>query len=161
MRVLVSDTSVLVDLERGALLEAAFDLPFQLTVPDLLYERELKDHGGNELLALGLSVSELTDETLQLAVSYTRSNKELSLPDCFALALAKTNNWTLLTVDAKLRQKASSEEVCCHGVLWLFDRMMEHSVLDSQLLKSGLQAIASHPRCRLPRAEIKRRIDGR
>ncbi len=94
---------MLVDLERGALLEAAFNLPFQLTVPDLLYERELKDHGGTELMALGLSVSELTDETLQLAVSYTRSNKELSLPDCFALALAKTNNWTLLTGDARLR----------------------------------------------------------
>jgi predicted nucleic acid-binding protein len=160
MRVLVSDTSVLVDLERGALLEAAFNLPFQLTVPDLLYERELKDHGGNELMALGLSVSELTDETLELAVSYTRSNKELSLPDCFALALAKTNNWTLLTGDAKLRQKASGEQVACHGVLWLFDRMMDHSVLDALTLKSGLQAIANHPRCRLPRSETKRRIDG-
>lgn len=159
MRVLVSDTSVLVDLERGALLEAAFDLPFQLTVPDLLYERELKDHGGSELIELGLSVSELTDEILQLAVSYTRSNKELSLPDCFALALAKTNDWTLLSGDAKLRQKASGEQVACHGVLWLFDRMMEHSVLDTRVLKAGLQAIASHPRCRLPRAEIKRRID--
>lgn len=159
MRVLVSDTSVLVDLERGALLEAVFNLPFQLTVPDLLYERELKDHGGNALLALGLSVSELTDETLQLAVSYTRSNKELSLPDCFALALAKTNSWTLLTGDAKLRQKASGEQVACHGVLWLFDRMMEHSVLDIPLLRSGLQAMANHPRCRLPRAEIKRRLD--
>lgn len=159
MRVLVSDTSVLVDLERGALLEAVFNLPFQLTVPDLLYERELKDHGGTELMALGLNVSELTDETLQLAVSYTRSNKELSLPDCFALALAKTNNWTLLTGDGKLRQKASGEQVACHGVLWLFDRMMEHGVLDTPLLRSGLQAIANHPRCRLPRAEIKRRLD--
>ena len=43
MNVLVSDTSVLVDLERGALLEASFRLPFRFTVPDLLYERELKD----------------------------------------------------------------------------------------------------------------------
>ena len=150
---------MLVDLERGALLEAAFNLPFQLTVPDLLYERELKDHGGTELMALGLSVSELTDETLQLAVSYTRSNKELSLPDCFALALAKTNNWTLLTGDARLRRKASGEQIACHGVLWIFDRMMEHNVLDIPLLRSGLQAIANHPRCRLPRAEIKRRLD--
>lgn len=36
MRVLVSDTSVLVDLERGSLLEASFRLPFQFAVPDLL-----------------------------------------------------------------------------------------------------------------------------
>ena len=36
MKVLVSDTSVLIDLERGALLDASFLLPFQLAVPDLL-----------------------------------------------------------------------------------------------------------------------------
>ena len=44
MRVLVSDTSVLVDLERGALLAASFRPPFRFTVPGLLYERETKDH---------------------------------------------------------------------------------------------------------------------
>ncbi len=42
MKVLVSDTSALVDLERGSLLDAAFRLPFEFVVPDLLYERELK-----------------------------------------------------------------------------------------------------------------------
>jgi hypothetical protein len=36
MKVLVSDTSVLVDLERGGLLEAVFKLPVELAVPDLL-----------------------------------------------------------------------------------------------------------------------------
>ena len=52
MNVLVSDTSVLLDLERGALLEASFRLPFRFTVPDLLYERELKDWRGAELIRL-------------------------------------------------------------------------------------------------------------
>lgn len=33
MRVLVADTSVLVDLERGSLLEASFRLPFSLPCP--------------------------------------------------------------------------------------------------------------------------------
>ena len=33
---LVSDTSVLIDLERGGLLDAVFGLPFQVAVPDLL-----------------------------------------------------------------------------------------------------------------------------
>ena len=38
----VSDTSVLIDLKRGSLLEASFCLAFRFIVPDLLYERELK-----------------------------------------------------------------------------------------------------------------------
>ena len=54
MKVLVSDTSVLIDLDRGALVEATFRLPFEFTVPDLLYERELREHGGPDFVRLGL-----------------------------------------------------------------------------------------------------------
>ena len=42
MIVLVSDTSVLIDLERGGLLEVAFSCGHQLVVPDLLYVLELE-----------------------------------------------------------------------------------------------------------------------
>ena len=52
VKVLVSDTSVLIDLDRGSLVEPAFRLPFGFTVPDLLYERELKAHGGPDLIRL-------------------------------------------------------------------------------------------------------------
>ena len=41
MAVLVSDTSVIIDLERGALLDDLFRLPFEFAVPDLLFHREL------------------------------------------------------------------------------------------------------------------------
>jgi len=39
--VLVSDTSVLIDLERGLRVEPAFRLLYRFAVPDLLYVREL------------------------------------------------------------------------------------------------------------------------
>lgn len=39
MRVLVSDTSVLIDLERGNFLDAIFALPYEFAVPDVLYRR--------------------------------------------------------------------------------------------------------------------------
>ena len=42
MRVLVSDTSILIDLERADLLRAAFSVDPEFVVPDLLYERELR-----------------------------------------------------------------------------------------------------------------------
>ena len=57
MKVLVSDTSALVDLERGSLLEATFRLPFEFTVRDLLYERELKGYGGERLLEQGMHIA--------------------------------------------------------------------------------------------------------
>ena len=158
MKVLVSDTSVLIDLERGSLLETSFRLPFEFAVPDLLYQQELKDHGGGALIELGLGVKELDGEGVALALSYRRRRRSLSLPDSFALALAKTRAWTLLSGDGELRELAAEERVACHGVLWLIDRMFEEGVEDGNGLCTGLRAIAAHPRCRLPKAEIHKRI---
>ena len=158
MKVLVSDTSVLIDLERGSLLETSFRLPFEFAVPDLLYQQELKDHGGGALIELGLSVEELDGEGVALALSYRRRRRSLSLPDSFALALAKFRAWTLLSGDGDLRELATEEKVACHGVLWLIDRLFEEGVEDGNRLCAGLRAIAAHPRCRLPKAEIHKRI---
>ena len=42
MVLLVSDTSILIDLERGDLLPLAFSSGVPMVVPDLLYEKELE-----------------------------------------------------------------------------------------------------------------------
>ena len=154
----MSDTSVLIDLDRGSLVEPAFRLPFEFTVPDLLYVRELKAHGGPDLIRLGLRVEELDGDEVSIALGYLRRRRSLSLPDSFALALAKTNAWTLLSGDRGLRELAEEEGVACHGVLWLLDRIFEHRVIDRSELYAGLDKIAAHPRCRLPRAEVRKRL---
>ena len=103
---LVSDTSVLIDLERGHLIASTFRLPFEFAVPDLLYKRELKEHGGPEFIRLGLLIEELDGEGVSLALDYFHQRSALSLPDSFALALAKTNAWKLLSGDRDLRELA-------------------------------------------------------
>ena len=158
MRVLVSDTSVLIDLERGALLDATFRLPFEFTVPDLLYERELKEYGGERLCRRGLRVSGLDGDGVARALRYRREWPVLSLPDCFALALAAGNRWILLTSDAALRGLANAEHVDCHGVLWLMDEMHRTASATVRELHDGLAAISAHPRCRLPRGDVRTRL---
>ena len=127
-------------------------------MPDLLYERELRDHGGPALMKLGLRVEELDGAGVALALGYRRTCRWLSLPDSFALALAKTHRWILLSGDGGLRELAEKEGVVCHGVLWLLDRMFEDGVADGNELRAGLQAIGEHPRCRLPAVEIRKRL---
>ena len=75
MKVLVADTSVLVDLDRGSLVEPMFRLPFEFTVPDLLYERELREHGGPGFVRLGLRVEELDGNGVSLALGYLRKRR--------------------------------------------------------------------------------------
>lgn len=67
VNVLVSDTSVLIDLERGSLPETTFGLAFQFAVPDLLHHRELAEHGGPALIELGPRVEELDGDGVALA----------------------------------------------------------------------------------------------
>src|SRR5258706_15291236 len=97
MTILVSDTSVLIDLERGDLIPCAFKLSATFAVPDVLYERELRDHGGEELMKLGLKVESLDGNGVELAMRHRQVQRHLTVPDSFALALAKRNGWTLLT----------------------------------------------------------------
>ena len=157
--VVVSDTSVLIDLERGCLLEAAFRQPFAFAVPDLLYEQELKAREGSRLRELGLQIAQLDGDGVAKAVEYRKQVPALSLPDCFALALAVRGNWTLLTGDAKLRRLAEASRVECHGLLWLLDEMLAAGAATSRTLHDGLRAVSEHPRCRLPKAEVRDRLD--
>lgn len=159
MRVLVSDTSVLVDLERGNLLQAAFLLPLEFAVPDVLYNRELKNFGGPQLKDLGLRIEELAPEGVELAKSFRDQKPGLSVPDAFAAALAKTQGWALLAGDGLLRELAAEEAVECRGVLWLMDLMLEMAIVEPQALHDGLLRISAHPRCRLPKREIRVRCE--
>jgi predicted nucleic acid-binding protein len=159
MTVLVSDTSVLIDLERGGLLEQIFALPYEFAVPDVLYRREMAGEWGERLVELGLRVEEVSPAGVVKALRHRSGRPALSVPDSFALALAQEQRWTLLTGDGQLRELAERERVKCHGVLWLLDRMEETGVPDIRRLLDGLRAISRHPRCRLPRREITLRLE--
>ena len=163
MNVMVADTSVLIDLERGGLLEQCFSLPYRFTVPDLLYRNELARRRdgpdfGESLLALGLRVEELEGDEVGSAIRYRRKRPGLSLPDAFALALAAARRWTLLTGDGVLRAFAARLSVVCHGVLWILDRLLEAGISSPADLLSGLTSIRDHPRCRLPQDEMASRL---
>lgn len=158
MTVLVSDTSVIIDLERAGLLDEMFLLPFEFAVPDLLYLRELEGELGDRLMALGLRVEELTVPELRRATSVNRQHQKLSVPDTFAFALAESRTWTLLTGDGILRELAATEKIGMHGVLWLFDQMADGDHVQFDRLHGGLARLFAHPRCRLPAHEVKHRL---
>jgi len=158
MRVLVSDTSVLIDLERCGLLHSAFALEVEFVVPDVLYERELKDYNGSKLVAFGLHVAVTDAEGVAQAQAYRQRQSKLTLPDALALALAKSNGWTLLSGDGALRALAGQEGVECHGFLWLMDLLEREQAATIAHLRQGLHRLSNHPRCRLPQGEVAARL---
>jgi len=158
-QLLVSDTSVLIDLERGSLLQATFQLPTPLAVPDVLYERELRAGNGEFLLSLGLRRLSLDHAGATLAQTYISRARALSVPDAFALALAKQGGHVLVCGDRALRELAAAEQVICHGLLWVLDEILAANILSGADLAAALRAIAEHPRCRLPQAIVTEHLD--
>ena len=157
MIVLVSDTCILIDLERGGLLEAAFACGFTMVVPDLIYDKELATENGPYLKSLGMGVVSLTSQEVELAQSAHTQRPTLSLPDCFALSCAHRVDHALVSGDKSLRSEANNRNLIVYGLFWLLDQM-ESSGVSTPQLHAGLSQIASHPRCRLPKDEIKKRL---
>lgn len=158
MPFLVSDTSVIIDLDRGDLLEAAFALGDSLVVPDLLFQRELDADFGDRLRELGIVIESLSGAEVTRAAQLGRAERRLSVADTFAFSLAQGRQWTLLTGDGVLRAVSEAQGLPVHGVLWLVDRIEAHGVVDQATLHSCLSKTADHPRCRLPRREIEVRL---
>ena len=156
MEVLVSDTSVIIDLDRGNLLEDIFRLDHRYCVPDLLFENELSGALGDRLLELGLEIVELnTDEAGQAQVLRWEKRK-LSVPDAFAYTLATSRGWTLLTGDGELRALATEQKHPMHGVLWIIEQLHANGTVEAATLHQCLTKIHAHPRCRLPTTEVNR-----
>ncbi len=156
--VVISDTSVIIDLERGQILETAFTGRYQLAVPDILFERELRPHGGDRLLQIGLQTLGLDGDGLELSAAYRAKDRRLSFVDSLAVAVAKQRQLMLLTGDGILRGVACADGIDCHGLLWLLDALEEDAVITEPDLANALARIMAHPRCRLPRSEVAERL---
>ena len=158
MSILVSDTSVVIDLDRAQLIDELFLLPFEFAVPDLLFERELDNELGERLIRLGLRIEALSSEEVSEATNVARQQAQLSLPDTFAFTIAKSRGWGLLTGDGPLRRLAVAENVEMHGVLWVLDQLSIGGHVPGIRLHTGLRTLYGHPRCRLPREEVEQRL---
>ena len=119
MQVLVSDSSVLIELSKRDLLDRMFQLRFPFAVPDLLFNEELIDLGGydrRDLVRMGLRVEGLDPDGVATAIAYQSRRRALSLVDCFALVLAHHHGHTLLTEDRRMRAFAQDEGIPHHDL---------------------------------------------
>ncbi|MDO8863240.1 hypothetical protein Q6D67_16155 [Haliea sp. E1-2-M8] len=162
MRIIISDSSCLIDLHKGGLLEAIFGLPYSFAMPQPLFEEELLSISDEEkamLIASGMEVTVLPGEHVTTAMDYYNENRRLKLNDCFALVLAETTEESILfTGDQPLRQLAETKEIETHGVLWAIDEILKHTDIDRQLILDALILFYEDPLVRLPEDELKRRI---
>lgn len=162
MRIVVSDTSCLIDLRKAVLLEAFTRLPYEILIPDVLFESELVrfSQADRDILTQnGVQIAELLDPGVERVIQVQAKNNALSVNDCFAYVLAEQHaGCILLTGDKALRTLAHAEGIETHGVLWILDEMLRCSLVPNNILIEVLCSFDQDDTVRLPTKEIQKRI---
>lgn len=162
MRIVVSDTSCIIDLRKAALLQETLRLPYTFVTVNTLFEDEwlsLSDDEKQVLCEQGLEVRDLPGTSVQRAQRYFNRHRRLKLNDCFALSLAEdTKDRILLTGDGLLRRIAEANGIEARGELWITDELETHGIVAPARLLDALRLFQQDALVFLPKDEILRRI---
>ena len=158
VRIVVSDSSCLIDLRKVSLLETLLKLPYEFLIPNTLFEEELLKFTAAQKEALvrgGLRVVDLPGERVLRAQAIVRRFPQLSVHDAFAFALAESHrDCILLSGDDALRTLATKHEIEVHGVLWVIDEVHRCLLAGAGTLANALKLFSADPTVRLPRREL-------
>lgn len=156
MQIIISDASVLIDIEIGELTSAMFRLPYQFVVPDILFIEELSDRHSN-LLSYGLDNRMMTGEQIREAYKLRQKYPRPSVNDLLALVLAKFEKCQLLTGDKALRDVAIKLGVEIHGTIWLVEQMMIYKNISNDIAYNAFCRMKDFG-SRLPWDEVNKMI---
>ncbi|MBZ5506007.1 MAG: hypothetical protein LAO78_11020 [Acidobacteriia bacterium] len=158
MRIVVSDSSCIIDLRKASLLDVFLKLPYEILIPNTLFEEELLKFTEVQKRALikgGLKVIDLPGERVLRAQQVIRTAPRLSVNDGFAFALAESYpGCILLTGDGYLRDLATTHKIEVHGLLWVVDEIHQHKLRAADILCAALRLLANDPAVRLPQREL-------
>ncbi|MEW6458655.1 MAG: PIN domain-containing protein [Bacillota bacterium] len=152
----VTDTNIWIDLEKGSIVHLMFRLPISLVAPDVIVA-ELRKPDGNALIDMGLQMMELSGSQVAEVARLRQEYKKPGTADLFALALAKTRGFVLLTGDKYLRAAARGEGTPVHGTLWVLDQLVTQQAAPAHELAVALNKMMKKG-SRLPRFECEKRL---
>ncbi|MCB0324341.1 MAG: hypothetical protein KDD69_12245 [Bdellovibrionales bacterium] len=161
MRIIVSDASCLIDLQRDHILEVFLELPFEFVIPDVIFDDELVSFTRVEkaLLRKHMTIAGLDGDGVTRVSEILIQAPALSVHDGFAFVVAEENPGSiLLTGDRRLRNLAESEEIEVHGVLWVIQQLDIHKQATRKQRLTALEIWRDDPACRLPPNALGRMI---
>ena len=161
MRIIVSDSSCLIDLRKGRLLGPFLKLPYELVIPDVLLENELLSFTKREiaLMRREMTVATLGGSGIERVGTMIAESPSLSFYDGFAFVVAEDRpGCILLTGDRRLREKAEGARMECRGILWTVDEIGKARTATRARLLKALETWRDDPLVRLPHQELGRMI---
>jgi hypothetical protein len=145
MKVAVTDACIFIDLMELRLLSHFFELDLQVnTTTDVFNELY---PGQQELLRAYMSADKLCihnilpEEWAEIALE--KYPKSLSDSDKTVLFLAKKINAIVLSSDKTIRNYSKQNSVPFHGILWIFDKLIESSIISGEIAVLKINELVS------------------
>jgi predicted nucleic acid-binding protein len=144
-------------MEDGNLTPAIFQLPYEIAVPDILFDLELRERHSH-LLQAGLKVKSLTAESVKKTEFLIQQYQRPSMMDHSALALALQERCPLLTGDKDLRVAAKKEGVEVHGTIWIIEELLSQKIIQHPRAKDSFDAMRNKG-SRLPWGDVEKLLN--
>ena len=162
MKIAVTDANIFIDLIQLGLLDLLFKVDLQIyTTHEVVQELnstqqlELTLFAKSEQLEiLHLSANELFD----IPNYQQHLPKGLSFADMAVLFQAENKQALVLTGDWLLRKTATARNIEVHGIIWIFDVLVESGLVSAQMAAEKMEELLSINRW-LPQKECKTRIE--
>lgn len=141
MKIAVTDANIFIDLYDLGLTKSFFNLELEIhTTSAVLYELYSEQQ---EILQAYRSVGRLTVHNLQeqdfIEIYNENYPKSLSEADKSVLYVANKIDACVLSSDKTVRNCAKNKDIEYHGMIWIFDKFVETSVLTKKEAASKLK----------------------
>lgn len=159
MKIIVQDTNILLDLLFLDLLESTLQLNYEFSTVDFVLAEFIKPEQKQKLDIL-IKLGKITiaqTQASEYSIITALMTKNLSFTDCAIWYYAKKVEGILLTGDAKLRKTAIAGGLEVRGIFYIFDQLVEHSIINRALALEKLLQLQNH-NPRLPKVEFEKRI---
>jgi predicted nucleic acid-binding protein len=144
MKVAVKDANILIDLIESELLELWFKLGVETYISDLVrleIQKETQVKVVQTFVDAGLLKVETLTPSELIEANSKRTQYRISIEDASALILAQKKKAMLLSGDATLRKATEAEKIEVHGVIWVFDHLIDKKLLLPAEAIAKLQAL--------------------
>jgi rRNA-processing protein FCF1 len=163
-KIVVNDTNVFIDLLEIGLLDYFFQLSWEVYTTDFVMF-ELIREGQQEAVSFYQKSERLhvvsfgMDELCEIRGLHKiyEHKTNVTLTDCSVWYYAKREGYILLTGDRKLKTVSMKDGVEVRGILYIFDKLVEETILTPAIASGKLKQLQIiNPR--LPTDEIEERI---
>lgn len=145
VKIAVTDANIFIDLYDLGLTNSFFNIDLEInTTSSVLYEL---DFDQQKILQIYHSVGRLEVHNLQeqdfVEIYNENYPKSLSEADKSVLHVANKINACVLSSDKTLRNYAKNKEIECHGMIWIFDKLVESEILSEKEAAIKLEQLIS------------------